>query len=55
MRFGLCCLFKQKNISFRTTTFKTLLAMNRGEQLLRLSGICHDNACNLLHAVHFPS
>lgn len=52
MRFGLCCLFKQKNISFRTTTAKGLLAMNRGEQLLKLSGICHDNARNLLRAVH---
>jgi len=52
MRFGLCCLFKQENISFRTTTAKALLAMNRSEQLLKLSGICHDNARNLLQAVH---
>ena len=52
MRFGLCCLFKQENISFRTTTAKALLAMNRSEQLLKLSGICHDNARNLLRAVH---
>ena len=36
MRFGLCCLFKQEKISFRTTTAKALLAMNRRgrEQLL---------------------
>lgn len=52
MRFGLCCLFKQKNISFRTTTAKALLALKRDEQLLKLSGICHDNARNLLSAVH---
>ncbi len=52
MRFGLCCLFKQKNISFRTTTAKVLLAMNRSQQLLKLSRICHDNACSLLDAVH---
>lgn len=52
MRFGLCCLFKQEKISFRTTTAKALLAKNRSEQLLKLSGICRDNARNLLSAVH---
>jgi len=52
MRFGLCCLFKQEKISFRTTTAKALLTLSRKEQLLKLSGICHDNARNLLHAVH---
>jgi len=51
MRFGLCCLFKQEKISFRTTTAKALLAMNRSEQLLKLSAICQDNARNLLLAV----
>lgn len=52
MRYGLCCLFTQEKISFRTTTAKALLAMKRSEQLLKLSGICHDNARNLLQAVH---
>lgn len=52
MRFGLCCLFKEEKISFRTTTVKALLAMPRSEQLLKLSRICHDNARSLLHAVH---
>lgn len=52
MRFGLCCLFKQEKITFRTTTAKALLAMNRSEKLLKLSGICHGNARNLLQAVH---
>jgi len=51
MRFGLCCLFKQEKISFRTTTAKALLAKNRSEQLLKLSGICHHNALSLLQAV----
>ena len=51
MRFGLCCLFKQQKICFRTTTAKALLALNRTEQLLKLSRICHDNARNLLDAV----
>jgi UV DNA damage endonuclease len=51
MRFGLCCLFKQKKITFRTTTARSLLAMTRREQLLKLSGICLDNSRNLLEAV----
>jgi hypothetical protein len=38
MRFGLCCLFKQEKISFRSTTATVLFAMNRGEQLPKLSG-----------------
>lgn len=52
MRFGLCCLFRQEKITFRTTTAKALLAMSRSEQLRKLSGICHDNARNLLRAIH---
>ena len=51
MRFGLCCLFKDENISFRTTTAKALRVMNRSEQLLKLSALCRDNARNLLHAL----
>ncbi len=51
MRFGLCCLFKQENISFRTTTAKVLSRMPREEQLRKLSGICYDNSHNLLLAV----
>lgn len=51
MRFGLCCLFKQENIAFRTTTARSLLSMTRREQLLKLSAICLDNARHLLDAV----
>ena len=51
MRFGLCCLFKDEKIAFRTTTAKALRAMPRSEQLLKLSAICQDNARNLLQAV----
>lgn len=51
MRFGLCCLFKQEKISFRTTTAKVLSGMPRENQLHKLSGICHDNSRNLLLAV----
>jgi hypothetical protein len=34
MRFGLCCLFKQEKIPFRTTTAKALLALSH-------TAICH--------------
>ena len=51
MRFGLCCLFKDEEIAFRTTTAKVLSVMPRGEQLNKLSGICHSNTQNLLRAV----
>ncbi len=55
MRLGLCCLFKEEKISFRTTTAKALTSLPRGEQLVKLSGICLDNIRNLqlaLEAVH---
>ena len=51
MRFGLCCLFKQEKISFRTTTAKVLSSMPREDQLRKLSGICYDNSLNLLFTV----
>lgn len=51
MRFGLCCLFKNEPVSFRTTTAKALSALGRDDQLRKLSGICHDNAANLMLAL----
>ncbi len=51
MRFGLCCLFKDEEIAFRTTTAKVLSTMSRDEQLKKLSGICYDNSQSLLLAV----
>ena len=51
MRFGLCCLFVNEPVSFRSTTAKALLSLGRDEQLRKVSGICHDNARNLLLAL----
>lgn len=51
MRFGLCCLFLNEPVSFRTTTAKALSALGRDDQLRKLSGICQDNASNLLLAL----
>ena len=47
LRFGLCCLFKDEAITFRTTTVKMLSTLPRGLQLVKLSGICLHNARNL--------
>jgi len=55
MRFGLCCLFREEKISFRTTTARVLSTMAREDQLRKLSGICLHNVSNLqlaLEAVH---
>ena len=51
MRFGLCCLFINEPVSFRTTTAKALSVLGRDDQLRKLSGICHHNARNLLLAL----
>ncbi|MHB8122274.1 MAG: UV DNA damage repair endonuclease UvsE [Desulfuromonadaceae bacterium] len=47
LRFGLCCLFKDEAVSFRTTTAKTLSTLSRDRQLSKLSEICLHNATNL--------
>jgi len=47
LRFGLCCLFKNEAVSFRTTTAKTLSPLSRDRQLLKLSEICLHNARNV--------
>ena len=47
LRFGLCCLFKNEDIAFRTTTVKNLSTLSRDRQLLKLSDICLHNARNL--------
>lgn len=55
LRFGLCCLFKNEPVTFRTTTVKTLSTLPRDRQLVKLSDICLHNALNLncaLEAVH---
>ena len=51
LRFGLCCLFKNEAITFRTTTFKALATLPRDRQLIKLSEICLHNAHNLQRAL----
>jgi UV DNA damage endonuclease len=51
MRLGLCCLFLEEPVTFRTTTAKALSAFERDVQLARLSAICAHNAASLLLAL----
>lgn len=51
MRFGLCCIFMNEPIRFRTTTARALISLSRAEQQERISAICLDNAKNLYRAV----
>ena len=48
MRFGLCCIFANEPVRFRTTTARKLYTLPRGEQLAHVSLICRENAENLL-------
>ena len=47
MRLGLCCLFNQEKIAFRTTTAKAITALSRDAQLAKLSMICRHNVESL--------
>jgi UV DNA damage endonuclease len=51
LRFGLCCVFRQENVQFRTTTATHTAKMGRELQLVHLSNICLQNAKSLLYAV----
>ena len=51
MRLGLCCLFHNEPVSFRSTTAKALSALPREAQLAKLSAVCSHNAANLMLAL----
>ncbi len=53
IRFGLCCLFVEHPVKFRTTTATHLLKKGREEQLQKLSGLCLENARALLAAYQY--
>ena len=51
LRLGLCCLFNQAPIRFRSATAKFVRPLDRPAQLAKLSGLCLDNARSLVAAV----
>ena len=53
IRLGLCCIFRNEPILFRTTTAKYLLRFDRREQLRKISALCLQNSQSLLAALRF--
>jgi UV DNA damage endonuclease len=52
-RLGLCCLFVEEPIQFRTTTAASLMRLDRASQLQKLSKICLSNCQALLKALQY--
>ncbi|MDA3926712.1 MAG: UV DNA damage repair endonuclease UvsE [Kiritimatiellae bacterium] len=55
IRLGLCCLFKEEPIKFRTTTAKYSGRLTTAERDKKLSELCLHNAESLLKAIRFCS
>ncbi|MBC8871328.1 MAG: UV DNA damage repair endonuclease UvsE [Planctomycetes bacterium] len=53
IRLGLCCIFRDQPIKFRTTTATAIARMKRADGLLRLSSLCMTNAETLLASLQF--
>jgi UV DNA damage endonuclease len=53
LRLGLCCQFVDEPIRVRTTTAAALVRLPREAQLVRLAGLCLENAHALLQALEF--
>lgn len=53
LRFGLCCIFRNEPIRFRSTTAKHLMTMPRVRQLAKLSELCLANGKSLQSALAF--
>ncbi len=55
IRFGLCCIFREEPIRFRTTTATSLDGLSRVKVLAKLSEICLHNSRSLYDALIFCS
>jgi UV DNA damage endonuclease len=53
IRLGLCCIFHDEPIKFRTTTATSLQKRPRREAEERLAQLCNDNAAALLAALEY--
>ena len=53
IRLGLCCIFRDEPIKFRTTTATAIKRLARREARKRLAGLCAENAATLLSALRF--
>jgi UV DNA damage endonuclease len=53
IRFGLCCIFRDQPIKFRTTTAAAMSRINRTDALTKLSELCLHNAQSLMSALQY--
>ena len=53
LRLGLCCIFRDQPIKFRTTTAAASARLSRADALLKLADLCLSNADALLAALRF--
>ncbi|MGO8748027.1 MAG: UV DNA damage repair endonuclease UvsE [Thermoguttaceae bacterium] len=55
IRFGLCCIFRDQPIKFRTTTATAIRRLPRDDGRRKLAELCATNASALMDALHFCS
>lgn len=55
MRLGLCCIFREAAIKFRTTTATAVQKLPRSEGRKKLADLCAANAAALMEALQFCS
>jgi UV DNA damage endonuclease len=53
IRLGLCCIFRDAPIKFRTTTATALKRLPRQEARKKLAGLCAENAAALMEALQY--
>ncbi|UCG61312.1 MAG: UV DNA damage repair endonuclease UvsE [Candidatus Zixiibacteriota bacterium] len=53
LRLGLCCIFRDQPIKFRTTTARALSRLTRRERQKKLSELCFHNAEALMQSLEF--
>ncbi len=55
IRLGLCCIFRDEPIKFRTTTAAAVKKLRQHERFAKLADICLSNAHALLEALQYCS
>ena len=55
IRLGLCCIFRDEPIRFRTATATALKRLSRRDVRKKLAGLCTENATALLSAIGYCS
>ncbi len=53
IRLGLCCIFRNEPIKFRTTTARVVSRLTRKERLRKLSDLCSNNAYSLRQSLEY--